>query len=117
MGNLMKEAKSPPPPSENAPKPASLSPGMATLLQGGNGATEKADASSSADPSPEMRRRQRLIRGSLFVADGLLVVLAVRLVVKSGGHVGFAGVALCILAFLVGAWLTCLALWWPESKL
>ncbi len=110
LGNLMKEAKSPPPPSENAPKPANLSPGMATLLQGGNGATEKAEAKAPADSSPDMRRRRRLIRGSLFFTDALLAALGARLVARSGGHPGFAGVALCILAFLAGAWLTCLAL-------
>jgi hypothetical protein len=114
----MKEAKNPSPESENAPKPASLSPGMATLLQGGNGAEAKAEPKLETPPvpSPEMRQRPLLIRGSLLIADGLLVGLAVRLVTRNGGHLGFAGIALCILAFLVGAWLTCLAIWWPESK-
>lgn len=112
----MKEAKSPPPGSGNALKPASLSPGMATLLHGGNGAG-KADAEMAqpTGPPPETRRRKRLLQGSLFLADALLVGLAARLMAGSGGHVGFGGIALCVLAFVVGAWLTCLALW-PETK-
>jgi len=111
---LLKGAKAPPSSAEPAAdKPAAVSPGMATLLRGGNG--DPKDRGQPEAPTQAAlagsARRKRLIKASLIVADVFLFGLAARLVFKTHGHLGFAEAALCIAALVTGAWLTCLALW------
>jgi hypothetical protein len=132
----MKEATQTPPSEDPATQAPSLSPGMAALLRRGGAASEPAtqlpssphssaasatDTGQNPDPSPgegtaengtsAATGRSRLLRISLIVADVLLAGLAATLVFKSGGHFGFAEATLCVVALLLGAWLTCLALW------
>lgn len=96
---------------------------MATLLRGGNGARRQArkDSTSQTELGADTlaasmsasRRRKRLLRISLVLADLVLCVLAVRVV--RHGPVGFLAIALCAVAVGLGAWLTWLALW-PENE-
>lgn len=110
----MEEVKAPSPSGETASQPPSLSPGMATLLSGGNGADKP---SSSAAPAaqeplpPAPLRGKRLLQTSLFLADLLLLGLTMWLIFKTQGPFGFIGTALCVVAVILGAWLSCLALW------
>ncbi len=112
----MKGAKASPPSSERADEPATLSPGVASLLRGANG--ESKSPSSHPGPSgldssapPGRSRSRRLLRASLFLADLLLLTFAARLIFHAEGPLGLASIALGVVAVLLGAWLTCLALW------
>ena len=92
-------------------KKAQLSAGMAVLLRGGNEA-----AKPEAPPEPRastvgLHRGKRLLKGSLILADLLLLVLVIYLVFKSHGTFGFVEISLCVIAVVMGSWLTCLALW------
>ncbi len=114
LGPLMRGTKTPPPaPSAAAeglaPKPEGLSPGMAALVRG-NGAGQPQTQPGPQPPGPS--RARRLVRASLLVADLLLVGLAVRVVVKAEGLLDLAGIALCIFAMALGAWL-----FWLASRL
>jgi hypothetical protein len=109
----MNGTKAPPPPA-TAPAAAegpglkadNVSPGMAALMRGGGAAQSK----GKAGPQPPVPSRGlKLIQVSLLLADLLLVALAVRLVVKGDGPLGFMGAALCVLAMALGAWLFWLA--------
>ena len=111
---MMKGAKASPPPAEPAAKPASLTPGMAALLRGGNGGPKPEDQPQEPLPppaAPEAVLGKRWLRASLWLADMLLLGLAGRLVFQAGGTFGFLEIALCVVAVLLGAWLSCLALW------
>jgi hypothetical protein len=120
LGNLMGGTKPVSEPRETAHDPSRVSPGMATLLQGHkkevNGAAEEEQAQGRPEAEPEgssaeeSPRSRRLIRTSLFVADGLLVALAARVALKSGGSFGLAEATLCAGALAMGAWLTVVAL-------
>jgi hypothetical protein len=129
LGNLMKGANNPPPEPDNPARPANLSPGMASLLHGPSGIEDaETNPEPSAQPqpqaspapsgpapaSPTASSKERFVL-PLLLADALLVGLAVRSLLKSQGQPGFTSIALCILAFGVGAWLAWLALW-PESQ-
>jgi len=105
------------PATETLPPPAHLSPGMASLLRRGNGLEEP----EAPGDTPQQARdpaavslplgASPVVRGSLFLADALLVGLAVWMRAKAPGSLGGAGIALCLFALLLGAWLSCLALW------
>jgi hypothetical protein len=133
----MSQTKPPPKPGEAGEKPGRLSPGLGAFLRGGRGdekretqpelpSAEAADRSrpdqrddggdgntdsETGVPSDarQLAGSKRLLRGSLVVADLLLVGLAARLAIKAHGHLGFAEVALCVVAVGMGAWLACLA--------
>ena len=96
---------------ENPAEKASVTPGMAALLSGGNGHTKNQPAPADAQNLATAVRKRKLIQASLFIADILLIGLVARLVFVSHGHFGLVEVALCILAMAIGAWLSCLALW------
>jgi len=101
---------------QNPSEKTQVTPGMAALLRGGNGEPREpnpASESPNTDPASiaAATRKKQLIRLSMFVADGLLIALVARLAFVSHGHFGFFEIALCILAFGIGAWLSCLALW------
>jgi len=92
---------------------------MATLLRG-NQATPMAEGGRDAKPAtqtPESERRaeRALLKLSLVLADVLLAVLAACLVWRKGSF-GLLEIALCVLALALGAWLTCLALWFGKDK-
>jgi hypothetical protein len=106
----MGDRKGSPPSDESAASPGNISPGMATLLRGG----DHAGGTSSGWFGP--RSRRRLVQGSLFAADIFLAALIVGMLVKIRGPLGFLGLALCVLALALGAWLTCLALWLEKSE-
>jgi len=92
-------------------KKAELSPGMAALVRGGQ---EPAGPEALPEPrvsTPGLRRGKRLLKGSLILADLLLLGLAIYLVFRSQGTFGFVEVTLCVIAVVMGSWLTCLALW------
>jgi hypothetical protein len=108
LGTLMKRAQPAPSSEEPAKPPESLSPGVASLFRGGNGEENNAN---DALEKQATHKRKRLVRISLFFADAVLFALAAVLVIKAHGRVGFAGIAVCVLAVTLGAWLSCLALW------
>ena len=96
---------------------------MATLIQGSkpvaNGGGERKAEKGTGQPSSSEQQaagparssnQLKLLRISLFVADGLLVLLAARVAFKSGGSFGVAEAALCAGALGMGAWLTVVAL-------
>lgn len=98
---------------EALPVRALLSPGMASLLRAPGGVVQPKTPASAA-PSLKVAafsRPSRLVPVSLFLADALLAGLAAWVAVQSPGRLGWAGGALCLLALLAGAWLSCLALW------
>src|SRR5689334_4304242 len=94
---------------------AEVTPGMAALLRGGNGAakeTQNGDKPEQAEESRAAARRKRLlIQASLFAADMLVIGLVARLAFVSHGRFGLIEITLSILALAIGAWLSCLALW------
>jgi hypothetical protein len=126
LGNLLEGAKAQPSaePVEQGGNRASHSPGLAALLHGPNA---PADASSQAKPespqpaaesapslcgpTPLRLRRKRLFQASLVLGDVVLLGLAAGLFFNTSSHLGCLGAALCVAAVLMGAWLTCLALW------
>jgi hypothetical protein len=103
-----KEPRTPAPAAVEGPalKADNLSPGMAALVRG-NGAAQSEGEGEPRRPVPS--RGLKLIQVSLLLADLLLVALAVRLVVKADSSLGFVGVALCVFAMALGAWLFWLA--------
>jgi hypothetical protein len=110
LDNLMGDRKASPPSDEPAASPGNLSPGVATLLRGGNGAE---------GTPPEWfgsRGRRRLVQASLFLADVFLAALIFGLLMKIRGPLGFLGLTLCVLALALGAWLACLALWLEKPE-
>jgi hypothetical protein len=127
--NLMKGLQAASSSAEHAASSARLSPGMAKLLRGDNGAPghsqrpgSTTEAASPVGHGPDVptassallhRRRKRLLRASLLLADLVLFVMAAR--GMRHRPVGVGGIALCVLAVALGAWLTCLALW-PEDQ-
>jgi hypothetical protein len=58
-----------------------------------------------------LHRGKRLLKGSLILADLLLLGLVIYLVFRSHGTFGFVEISLCVIAVMMGSWLTCLALW------
>ena|SRR6266404_3808985 len=112
LGKLMKEGSAASPSSDPAVKPASLSLGMGALLRGGNGAPKPAGQPEANPPPAQSEQRwKRVTQTSLVVADFLLVGLVARLAFKSGGPLGPTDLMLCIVALVIGAGLTSLALW------
>ena len=111
---MMKGAKGPPREGERAPEPASLTPGIAALLRRGNG-EPKTEGQPPAPPQPAAppgpTRGRRRLRISLWLADLLLLGLAARLVFRAHGSLGTLEAVLCVVALLLGAWLSCQALW------
>ena len=92
-------------------KKAQFSAGMAVLVRGGNEA-----AKPEAPPEPRastvgLDRGKRLLKGSLILADLLLLGLVICLVFRRHGSLGFMEISLCVIAVVMGSWLTCLALW------
>lgn len=101
--------------SEGPTQKAEVTPGMAALLRGGNGAPKEPQNGDKAEQAEESRaatRRKRLvIQASLFVADLVVIGLVARLAFVSHGQFGLIEVVLSILALAIGAWLSCLAVW------
>ena len=125
LGHLMKGAKESPQRAEGEAQPTSVTPGMAALLRVGNGGPKPETQSPHGTPpsqseppvSPGAARRGKwVLRVSLFAADALLLGLAARLVFKSSGPLSFLETALCVVAVMMGAWLSCLALCWAWKK-
>jgi len=109
-------------PLQRTADPSRVSPGMATLLQGHkkevNGGAEKPQKHAEKVPEAKSEpcsagaspRSRNFLRIWLFAADVLLVALAARVALKSGGSFGLAEAALCAGALGLGAWLTVVAL-------
>src|SRR5260221_1981366 len=119
----MGQTKPPPAAGEAGEKPGGLSPGLGAFLRGGGGIekpetqSELPSAGVGEPPRPSRQNDggdgqaasetgappeagqiaggKRLFRGSLVVADLLLVGLAARLAIKAHGHLGVGEVALC----------------------
>lgn len=100
---------------ECPPEKAEVTPGMAALLRGGNGAAKEVQNGEHSEQAEEnraaTRRKRLLIQVSLFAADILVIGLVARLAFVSHGRFGLIEMTLSILALAVGAWLSCLALW------
>jgi len=115
FGHLMKEAKTSSASSEPATEPASVSPGLATLLRRSNGEGRTPESGPAPGPEPATPplpfRRRRLLQASLLLADVLLLALAMLCIFKGRAPFGFIGIVLCVIAVALGAWLSCLAFW------
>jgi hypothetical protein len=121
LGHLMKGAKGESPEGEAG----SVTSGMAALLRVGNGGPKpETQSPSEAPPNPPepavspvtARRGKWMLRVTLFAADGLLLALAARIVFKSNRPLSFLETALCVIAVMMGAWLSILALCWVFEK-
>ena len=118
LGDLMKRAEVAPPTPSAPPagQPSALTPGMAALLRDNaapvSGPARLQPGSETANPPPELRFEKWMLRGSLLLADVLLLGLAAWLIVRGGHPLSWVQVALCVLAVAMGAWLTFLGLWW-----
>jgi hypothetical protein len=84
---------------------------MASLLRRPNGEAE-AEAEEPVVPVAAPLVESALpVQASLFLADAMLAGLAGWLALRTHGSQGWGGTALCLLALLLGAWLSCLAIW------
>jgi len=92
-------------------KKAQFSAGMAVLVRGGNEAAKPEALPEPRASTVGLHRGKRLLKGSLILADLLLLGLVIYLVFRSHGTFGFVEVSLCVIAVVMGSWLTCLALW------
>src|SRR6266566_2126477 len=92
-------------------KKSQLSAGMAVLLRGGNEAAKPEAQPEPRASTPGLHRGERLLKGSLILADLLLLGLVICLVFRSHETFGFVEISLCVIAMVMGSWLTCLALW------
>jgi hypothetical protein len=87
------------------------SPGVATLLRGGN---HSPNPRAEPAPPPELpcrMRPRRLVRVTLVLTDLLLLTVAAYLAFARVAPFGTGQTLLCCLCVLGGAWLSCLALW------
>jgi hypothetical protein len=113
LQHLMKERPASPI-SETPAQKREVSPGMAALLRGGNGAAKEPQNGDKLEQTQESRaatrRKRLLIQASLFAADVLVIGLVARLAFVSHGKFGLIEITLSILALAIGAWLSCLAL-------
>jgi hypothetical protein len=127
LGHLLKSAEPPPASTQTGGQSSTVTPGMAALLrvdQEGKPASSPAannepklagadpGPSSAAAPPAEVPFTKWMFRVSLIFADLLLFGLAAWLILKGGHPLSWLQLALCILAVAMGAWLTCLGLWW-----
>jgi hypothetical protein len=99
---------------ENDVKPAPLALGMSVLLKRENGAAEHAEPPAPSSASPLLPTK-RLLQVSLFLADLLLMGLAIVVVIVARKPIGVAQALACSFAFLLGAWLSCLGLWLGQA--
>lgn len=115
LRQLMKEPPASPHPDPASEKAPEVTPGIAALLRGGNGETKEKSAEhklrEDAERLAALTRKRKLVQISLLIADVLLIGLVARLALANHGHFGFLEVTLSVLAFAIGAWLSCLAFW------
>ena len=97
------------PAAEPLPGPANLSAGMACLLRRRNGRAEVEVEEPAVRGDAPALRSALPIQVSLVLADALLAVLAGWIMLGTHGNPGWGGNALCLLALVLGAWLSCLA--------
>jgi hypothetical protein len=125
LGELMKEAKAPSrTPAESEAESTNLSPGMAALLRAGSedppaeaGAELKTSQPEAPGKRPEPQRTKWLLRGSLLLADALLLGLVASLAFRGNRPLSLMEAALCVIAILTGAWLSLIAIWdWRKPK-
>jgi hypothetical protein len=57
-----------------------------------------------------------MLMATLFVADALVLVLAGALVLRTHGRPGIFEIGLCVVALVMGAWLSCLAILKGSSR-
>ena len=110
LENLMKGGASPST-EVRIGKKAQFSAGMAVLVRGGNEAAKPEAQPEPRASTPGLHRGKRLLKGSLILADLLLLGLVIYVVFRSHGTFGFMEISLCVIAVVMGSWLTCLALW------
>ena len=101
---------------ENPSEKPQVTPGMAALLRGGNGDPKEQKFPDESPPIDSevlaaAARKRKLIQVSMFLADVVVLGLVGRLAFVSHGHFGFVEFTLCVLALVIGAWISCLALW------
>jgi len=117
LGKLMKEVNQLPPSGESPLKSSNASPGVGALLRGGNEPQKSKTQSESETRSRGPKITQtRLLQAALVAGDALLLGLVARLVLLKGGPLETSDLVLCLLALILGAGLTCLALWLQWSR-
>ena len=116
LGHLMGGGKRFVPVAEALPGPASLSPGMASLLRAQHEAAKAQSARLSVPPRPVHASNRAVLLVSLVAADVLLVALAAWLVFSLPGRPSWPRFAACAGVVGAGAWLSCLALWVTRNQ-
>jgi hypothetical protein len=106
LGNLMKDTKGPVSFDASSRRPPNLSPGMASLLNH-YGEPER-HSPSAPTTSPVLIEIGKI---SLVAADILLCVMAMYIKFGSSSPLGAFGILVCVLALLLGAVLSCVAIW------
>lgn len=109
----MAEGTEIPPAEKSASNPAHISSGVSTLLRGTNGFKKVQNESESAQALPRRQTmpEKRLVQAFLVGGDLLLLGLAARLAWKTGGPLEIGDLMLCLIALILGAAFSCLALW------
>ena len=105
------------PKADSAPKTPAMTPGVATLFQGGKaaaygklpntGAGRGANEEQAATLPPKVRRTVKI---SLIAGDAAILGLVAWLLLGSGKPLTSIEILISVLAVVLGAWLTCLAL-------
>jgi hypothetical protein len=105
------------PKADSAPKPPVMTPGVATLFQGGK--TESGGKRPENDGEKDGARLQglptgpgtrRMVKVSLIAGDFVILCLVAWLLLGSGKPLTSIEILISVLAVVLGAWLTCLAL-------
>jgi len=105
------------PPAASAPKTPVMTPGVATLFQGSRAANP---SQSTRDNPPETIESKtsvthssirKTIKVSLVAGDLAILGLVAWLLLGSGKPLTTTEILICALAVVLGAWLTCLALY------
>jgi hypothetical protein len=105
------------PKADSAPKTPVMSPGVATLFQGGKGAnpekpsgTGRPAEQTESGLGPPTPRISRMVKVSLVAGDVAILCLVAWLLLGSGKPLTSIEILISVLAVVLGAWLTCLAL-------
>jgi hypothetical protein len=105
------------PPAALAPKTPEMTPGVATLFQGAKACPPRQPNSDNPpqfiqpNASGGRSRIGKTVKVSLVAGDLAILGLVAWLLLGSGKPLTTTEILICVLAVVLGAWLTCLALY------